>query len=318
VPNNQQRRDAAKRHLQRQNKRRAQQAKAAHQRLMVVGVVAAVLVIAGAVWLISSVATGSNTASGDTAPSAGGTAPASGDQPATGQASSGQASHGKQAALSASGPASDKAAGAAAARDASAAPSDTASTTGSVGDTLCSYPAIGTAAKKVNPPTDLNPPHTGTTEADVTLNSGDLTFQLDRAGAPCAVNSFVSLAKQHYFDDTPCHRLTTSAALKVLQCGDPSGTGSGGPGYSFADELTGHETYTAGTLAMANAGPDTNGSQFFIVYGDSQLPPKYTVLGKVTNGMNVVKAIAAKGVDGGGSDGAPAEQVTIKKVTVRS
>ena len=109
---------------------------------------------------------------------------------------------------------------------------------------------------------------------------GDLEATLDREKTPCTVNSFVSLAEQGYFDDVKCHRMTT-AGIFVLQCGDPSGTGSGGPGYSFGDELDGTETYGAGTLAMANAGPDTNGSQFFIVYADSELPPAYAVFGHV-------------------------------------
>jgi len=184
--------------------------------------------------------------------------------------------------------------------------------------TPCSYPVGGTAAKDVDPPTNLSPANTGTVNATVTLNTGTLTFQLDRANAPCAVESFLSLASQKYFDDTPCHRLTTASTLKVLQCGDPTGKGTGGPGYTFGDELTGNEKYTEGTLAMANGGADTNGSQFFIVYGDSQLQANYTVLGKVTKGLDVVKAIAKKGVKGGGQDGAPAEKVTIKTVTIPS
>jgi peptidyl-prolyl cis-trans isomerase B (cyclophilin B) len=102
----------------------------------------------------------------------------------------------------------------------------------------------------------------------------------------------------------------------VLQCGDPTATGTGGPGYEFDDELTGQETYQAGVVAMANAGPNTNGSQFFIVYDDSQLNPNYTVFGRVTNGLDVVQGIAAQGVAGGGTDGAPANQVTIRSVTI--
>jgi peptidyl-prolyl cis-trans isomerase B (cyclophilin B) len=197
----------------------------------------------------------------------------------------------------------------------SAPPSSTAPAT------PCSYPTDGTPAKKVDPPTNLSPANTGTVDAKVTLNTGTLTFQLDRANAPCAVESFLSLASQKYYNDTPCHRLTTASTLKVLQSGDPSGTGTGGPGYSFGDELTGSEKYTAGTLAMANGGPNTNGSQFFIVYGDSQLDPNYTVLGKVTQGLDVVKAIAEKGAvkdKKPAQDGAPAEKVTIESVTVPS
>jgi len=132
------------------------------------------------------------------------------------------------------------------------------------------------------------------------------------------VNSFVSLAEQGYLDDTTCHRLTTAASgISVLQCGDPTGTGMGGPGYSFADELSGSEKYPAGTLAMANAGPDTNGSQFFIVYGDTPLPPAYTVFGTVDDdGLKVVEEIAAKGAENGAPDGPPAEPVNIETATV--
>lgn len=288
MASNQQRREAAKRKLQRQNQRRVQQAKAAHQRLMIVGVIAAVLVIAGGVWLISSLVSPGN----DTAAKSGG---------ATNAANAYGTGTDAPTATGQSGSASD-----------TAAPTSTAPAT------ECSYPKGGTAAKPVQPPTDLNPPKTGTVDATLTLNTGDVTIALDRANAPCAVGSFLSLAQQHYFDNTTCHRLTTAASLKVLQCGDPTGTGTGGPGYSFADELTGKEKYTTGVVAMANSGADTNGSQFFIVYGDSQLSPNYTVLGKVSAGLNVVQAIAAKGVKGGGEDGAPADPVTIEKVAVGS
>jgi peptidyl-prolyl cis-trans isomerase B (cyclophilin B) len=110
--------------------------------------------------------------------------------------------------------------------------------------------------------------------------------------------------------------MTASTSLSVLQCGDPSGTGGGGPGYTYADETQPDMVYPAGTLAMANAGPDTNGSQFFLVYEDSALPPDYTVFGTVTQGLDVLQGIAAKGISGGGTDGAPVEPVTISGVTV--
>jgi peptidyl-prolyl cis-trans isomerase B (cyclophilin B) len=180
----------------------------------------------------------------------------------------------------------------------------------------CTYTSDGREpAKKVDPPSDR-----ATVSGDVTVtmktNAGDIPATLDADTTPCTVNSFVSLADQGYFDDTTCHRLTTQG-IYVLQCGDPTATGSGGPGYSFADELSGDETYEAGTLAMANAGPDTNGSQFFIVYDDSQLPPSYAVFGHVDDaGLAVVKEIAAKGTDSGGADGAPKEAVEIGSVTV--
>jgi len=141
---------------------------------------------------------------------------------------------------------------------------------------------------------------------------------MDKSKTPCTVGSFVHLATTGYFDSTKCHRLTTSPSLGVLQCGDPSGTGSGTPGYSFADETTPSMTYPAGTVAMANAGPNTNGSQFFLVYADSMLQPNYTVFGKITGGLSVLTKIAAAGVQGGGQDGPPVSPITIAKVSVGS
>ncbi len=152
--------------------------------------------------------------------------------------------------------------------------------------------------------------------ATLETSAGAIGITLDADRTPCTVGSFVSLAQQGYYDDTPCHRLTTSG-IYVLQCGDPSGTGRGGPGYSYADELDGSETYPAGTVAMANAGPDTNGSQFFLVYEDTQLPPSYTVFGQMdAAGLAVVQQIAAAGAEGGAPDGPPATPVTITGVTL--
>ncbi len=171
------------------------------------------------------------------------------------------------------------------------------------GGVNCTYTATGTAAKQVALPPGSHVPNTGTVPYTIQLNSDRVTVNLDQAHTPCTVNSFISLAKQGYFDQTSCHRLV-DGGLFVLQCGDPTGTGSGGPGYKFADELSGKETYPAGTLAMANAGPGTNGSQFFIVYADSQLPPNYTVFGHVdAAGIKVVAAIGAGGQDGSYPDG---------------
>jgi peptidyl-prolyl cis-trans isomerase B (cyclophilin B) len=157
----------------------------------------------------------------------------------------------------------------------------------------------------------------GTTQVTMTLDSGEVGLTLDRANAPCATASMVYLAEQKFYDGTPCHRLTTSDALQVLQCGDPSGTGMGGPSYQFPTRVTGEETYERGVLAMANSGNGFDGSQFFLVYGDSQLPPNYTVMGTIDEaGLTVIDAIAAKGVEGGGEDGAPAEDVTIESLKV--
>lgn len=164
------------------------------------------------------------------------------------------------------------------------------------------------------PPAEV--PTSGTAELTMTTNAGPIGLTLDQATAPCASASTVHLAQQGFFDGTPCHRLT-SGGLSVLQCGDPSGTGTGGPSYEFPTQVTGAETYPRGTLAMANAGQGTDGSQFFLVYADSQLSPDYTVVGTIDEaGLETLDAIAAAGIEGGAPDGAPAEPVTIETVTV--
>jgi peptidyl-prolyl cis-trans isomerase B (cyclophilin B) len=193
----------------------------------------------------------------------------------------------------------------------------------------CQYPATATPADKpVKPPAAGKVSTTpATVNATLITNSGVIGLQLDNAKAPCTVNSFVSLVKQGYFDDTPCHRLTDSKSLSVLQCGDPTGQGTGGPGYRFANEYPTNQfrpfdsalkqaiRYPRGTLAMANAGPDTNGSQFFIVYRDSLLPPTYTAFGQVDEtGLAVVEDISVAGIAGGADDGKPKKPVTIKSI----
>jgi peptidyl-prolyl cis-trans isomerase B (cyclophilin B) len=181
----------------------------------------------------------------------------------------------------------------------------------------CKFVAGGTAAKKVTVPPN-QAPTAGSVLAQVTTSQGALTFSLDRSKAPCTVQNFVSLAEQGYYNNTPCSRLVTTTPA-VLQCGDPTGTGSGNPGYTFNDELTGKEKYTTGVLAMANSGANTNGSQFFIVYKDStSLPPNYTIFGKVTAGLSVVNKVAAKGSNNanGDGDGKPNLAITITSVTV--
>ncbi|MFC9895661.1 peptidylprolyl isomerase [Nocardia sp. NPDC127579] len=152
-----------------------------------------------------------------------------------------------------------------------------------------------------------------------TLNTscGALTIALEAAKAPRTVNSFVFLANENYFDHTRCHRLTTEGIF-VLQCGDPTATGTGGPGYKFPDENLVGATYPAGTVAMANAGPNTNGSQFFLVTQDSQLPPSYTPFGRITAGMDKLTAIASAGTQDGAGDGAPAADVVIDSVAVQN
>ena len=153
-------------------------------------------------------------------------------------------------------------------------------------------------------------------------NCGTIVVTTD-AKAPKTAGIMTWLAQQRYFDGTVCHRVTTSGIF-VLQCGDPSGNGSGGPGFQFADEnlpkaKPGEQTvvYRKGTVAMANAGANTNGSQFFLVYQDSPLPPSYTVWGTIAAGMTVVDRIAAEGVQGGGTDGKPVQTVTIGHVLTK-
>jgi len=188
--------------------------------------------------------------------------------------------------------------------------------TAPAGGALCDYvPSSKPAAKDVGLPPVVEPA-TGTATATIELTGGTVAIDLDRAGSPCTVGSFAYLAQAGYFNDTPCHRLTASTSLKVLQCGDPSGTGSGGPGYTYADETRAQMRYPAGTVAMANAGPNTNGSQFFLVYADSTLPPDYTVFGTITQGLDLLQGIAAKGITGSGNATAPVQPVTISTVTI--
>ena len=177
----------------------------------------------------------------------------------------------------------------------------------------CSFPASGPAAKDVGTPAEK--PSTKPFTARLALTQGEVAFEALTAKAPCTTASFQHLASKGYFDATKCHRLTT-AGLYVLQCGDPTGSGSGGPGYSFADENLAGASYPAGTVAMANAGAGTNGSQFFLVYQDTQLPPNYTPFGKITTGLETLRRIAATGEVTGAGDGAPKEDVVIKKVTI--
>lgn len=160
----------------------------------------------------------------------------------------------------------------------------------------------------------------GAATVNLTLqtNCGDIVIAADPKAAPQTVASMAFLAKDGYFNNTLCHRLTTDGIF-VLQCGDPTASGSGGPGYSVPDEnlpAQADNNYPAGTVAMANAGPGTGGSQFFIVYKDTTLPPNYTVWGKVTSGLDIVEQVAAAGTTDGGTDGGPAQAVMINAVTV--
>ncbi|MGV1088975.1 MAG: peptidylprolyl isomerase [Mycobacterium sp.] len=192
----------------------------------------------------------------------------------------------------------------------------------------CQYSAAQAASKKVDgPKAGKVPTDPATISISMSTDQGNIGLVLNNAEAPCTVNSFASLAQKGYFDNTVCHRLTTTPGLGVLQCGDPTGTGSGGPGYQFANEYPTNQypkgdpalqkpvLYPRGSLAMANAGTDTNGSQFFLVYKDSQLPPNYTVFGTIDGtGLTTLDKIAKAGVAGGAADGKPSTEVKVKSV----
>jgi cyclophilin family peptidyl-prolyl cis-trans isomerase len=173
--------------------------------------------------------------------------------------------------------------------------------------------ADGSSAQRrkfdAEPPMCIDPSKRYT--AEMTTSMGTMTIALDPVAAPRAVNSFVFLARYHYFDGIVFHRIIPGF---VLQGGDPTGTGRGGPGYQFADELPPPGRYELGSLAMANAGPDTNGSQFFVISGPDgvRLPPSYSLFGKVVSGLEVVRVIDAVGT----RSGKPSQSVTIESVSV--
>lgn len=202
----------------------------------------------------------------------------------------------------------------------------TASSSASAAAGECAYPddqLVPQAAKKVDkPPT--KPAYSGKVDVTITTNQGKIPFVFDADNAPCAVNSVLSLAKQNFYDNSPCSRVAyQSAGFAILQCGDPTGTGAGGPGYVFMEEVTGEETYGAGVIALAKRqDAASTGGQFFIMFGDTQLPAQYTVLGKVANakGMAVItkaSKVALKGKQDG-YDGKPAGPVVVKSITTAS
>ncbi|HEY6424599.1 MAG TPA: peptidylprolyl isomerase [Pseudonocardiaceae bacterium] len=292
MPTNEQRREAAKRKLDRQLARRAERAKR-RRTYAVAGGVAAVVLVVGIV-VLSVVLSGrsqqANTAAKSSAPAtpaATGTA----DQP-----------H----------PPSKSA----------APPSRPHPLPASVD---CQYPSSqDPPAKPVKPPKAGATSAQGTVQATMQTSAGPIGLTLDQALAPCTVNSFVSLAQQGFYSATPCHRLVTSPGLQVLQCGDPTGKGNGGPGYTVPDEVFPELTYGRGYVAMANTGqPNSGGSQFFLIYGDSQLPPQYTVFATISpDGLKVIDQIAKAGSDGslepspGG--GKPKQPVTITSVDIKA
>jgi peptidyl-prolyl cis-trans isomerase B (cyclophilin B) len=227
--------------------------------------------------------------------------------------------------IATSGSSSSKTTSAAATSSATAAASTASCTAAaSVSAETKGYHACGSAAKSgIGIPT-----YSASAAKDYTVtmttNHGDIVFTADGKNAPYTVESFVYLAEKGYYNNTKCHRLVWSSGLYMLQCGDPLGTGGGTPGYAFQDENlaslgTGTSvTYKTGTIAMANAGPGTNGSQFFLVGKDSTLAPSYTPWGTITKGLDVLQTIGAAGAQAADSTGntAPKDATTIEKVTV--
>lgn len=199
----------------------------------------------------------------------------------------------------------------------------------------CLWTKADTAANKnlkdVGMPPTTGVPKAGTETMTITTNLGAVTASLDLSQSPCTAASFKYLGSKNFFNGSKCHRLLDKGDF-VLQCGDPSYTGSGGPGYTFADEYlptaassagtsaASTVVYPAGSLAMANSGADTNGSQFFIVYKDSPFPPNYTIFGRVTGGLNLVQQVGDAGDDGAfassSGGGHPTKAVTIESLAV--
>ncbi len=285
MPSNEQRRETAKRKLERQLERRAERAKKSKQ-MTIAGSVLGVVVLVGAIAVVFALTRGDDS----------------------------------------EGTASDTSTSESSGADSVVADGRTEALPETVD---CAYPAAAQPAAKPNTPprTDGVPTSEEALSFSMETTQGNIGLTLNNPQSPCTVNSFVSLANQGYFDGTMCHRLTTGAGLKVLQCGDPAGTGRGGPGYQFADEFPADQyaagdpaasepiAYPRGTIAMANAGPSTNGSQFFLVYGDSTLPPAYTVFGTIDDtGLETLDKIAAGGAEGGGADGKPALPVDITRI----
>lgn len=184
-------------------------------------------------------------------------------------------------------------------------------------------PALSENPQQFDTPPDPSLAEASTWQVTLETNCGPIVMELNGKVAPQTVASFLFLSQQGFYDDVPCHRLTTAAAdgLSVLQCGDPTGTGGGGPGYGYGIEnAPPGGAYPAGTVAMARAqDPNSNGSQFFIVYGDTTLPTEgggYSIFGTVVKGLPIVQAVAKRGVASDGTAPAPAQPVSILSVTV--
>lgn len=197
-------------------------------------------------------------------------------------------------------------------------PASNASPSKKIADVNCKKTsAKAHSVKNITPP-EVKPPFKNR-NFTFTTNCGEIVIQANAKNAPITVTALTALANGGFFNKTFCHRLTTNN-IYVLQCGDPTGTGMGGPNFTYRDENLPQpiqSNYPAGVVAMANSGANTNGSQFFIVYENTSLPPEYTIWGKVTKGLEIVKAIAKEGVADGTSDGLPKQTIAIERVRVR-
>lgn len=282
MPTTRQRRETARRRLERQIERRQQAATARKRRNLVTAAAFGVLLVLGAVFLLVT-----QLGDDDPAPTAAEPTPSA---------------------------------------SASAAPTptrDPKETNGPCAYTETTQSLSNPNAKDVGlPPDPAKPPSTGTVPVSIDTDQGPMVLTLDRAAAPCAVQSFIFLTSKKFFDGTPCPRVTDDGIF-VLQCGDPSGTTSGGPTYNFKEENTAKATYGEGVVAMANSGqPGSTGSQFFIIWKDSSssLGKTYSVIGKITSGLDVVKKVAAAGNDGSNQagGGAPKLKITLRKVATRA
>ena len=198
------------------------------------------------------------------------------------------------------------------------APSESAAPAAPASDGPCKpSAAVGSQPKDVGAPNDVLPAKSYT--FNLKTNCGDIEITADAVKAPITVSTLAFLAKGGFYNGTICHRLTTQG-LFVLQCGDPTATGGDGPNFTFKDEnlpAQADNNYPAGSVAMANSGPNTNGSQFFLVYADTTLGANYTLWGKITKGLDVVKSIAEYGTADGSGDGAPKATVEIINATVK-
>jgi peptidyl-prolyl cis-trans isomerase B (cyclophilin B) len=284
VPTNKQRREAARRHLERQLQRRVETDVKRKKRNLVVTVIASVVVVV--VIVVVMVAFINEDKKSKTKAAAGPTTTAT---------------------------VSDTPSASASASTTAAALPQTAGP--------CGYSQTATTAtKSFGYPPDPSPTPTPNRVMSITTNKGPITLDLDASLAPCTVQSIAYLVGKGLYDNTSCFRLVT-AGIFVLQCGDPSNDGSGGPGYQVKDENLDKVDYSAvGTVAMANSGPGTDGSQFFIIYKDSSssLGKDYTEIGKISAGMDIVQQIVAGGSDNanGTGDGKPKVTLTFTKVTV--